>query len=522
MSIASRWEQARRGAYQARIHNLTDNEKWSEALTAVIDFAQWAQGRIDDTEFWLHLTVQATEIVGHLDDSSEYRAFLVHFADPFLGDERTPPPELLEALASISDHADPAVMISVGRWLTDARPKWPLGPYLIAHFTEWLERRNRPDGASITESQGRTAADQFQLAAERAGRAGLEAWRLHARLRQGSHLLITGTDRARGRAILGDIDWTQLQPTEQLWMAVSLASSGHWSDRVRAMDIILDLHRAVANARPRYRRLNPRDLRRAAATIFKLAGLHLPESESRRLDELSQALFRGDDRRQWKNFLQSRRKLSKVAALPLDQSDEVFTLLDKLSAVYPQRWQPTTRRFRILHEAWSGAYASTEAVPSPRRSDARLPIADAISALIAALGNADADLIGDHLRRLVDVLAKVETNGDAGSTRPIALVWPRLFQAGSEVDLDDLKPDLTLLAQRYAAIAPAPSYGWWTLAARLFEAGLDDAAEAIAEQALASDEDGDAALQRYVATRIFQSSIKTHDPQGLRRWIDAL
>ena len=530
MSFASRWENARRRVYEARVRNLVDDEKWESALTAVIDYAQWAQDRIDDPQIWLHLTVTATEIVGHLEDHAEYRAFLVHYAAPFLGDGEQPEAELLDALASIADHAEPTVMVPIGRWLTDARPRWPLGPYLVGHFSSLLDAKNGGARAS-------TVATQFQMAAERADRAELEHWNLHARLRLGSYLLTTGCDRLRGRELLGEIDWTRLDPTEQLWMAVSLASSAQWTDRLRAMDIVLDLHRAVSIARPRYRSLQLRDLRRAASTIFKLAGLHLPEAESRRLEELSEALFRGDDRRQWKNFLQSRRQLSKVASLPLDQSDQVFTLLRKLSSVYPRRWKPATRRFRVLHEAWNGTYEATDSVPSRRHNDARMPIADAIAEIVSTLsGTSDdglnpedrqltddlSDRIEEQIRRLHDAVSELQPDGDGQAARPIALVWPKLLELHPIVDLEDFETQLTGLAKRYAAVAPAPSYGWWALAARLYEAGLDETAQIIASQALVTDENTDQELQEYVASRVLAHAIQEQDTSRARRWIDVL
>ncbi len=521
MSLASRWEDARINYHRGRIRHLIDREKWPQALTAVVDFAQFADGRIDDAELWLEMTIRATEIVAHLDDPAEYRAFLIHFAAPFLEERPDALAEFVEAFAVVADHAEPSVMIEVGRWLADAQPTWPLGPYLVGHFNE---AKTRHDGDRTEFAQ---AAAQFEVVANRAHIAALKAWNLHARLRQGALLLTTGTDRRRGRQILGNLDWTQLFPREQLWMAVSLASSARWSDRLRAMDIVLDLHHAVKSGRPRYRKLKLRDLRRTAATIFKLAGLKLPDAEDRRLGELSETLFSADEARKWTSFLQTRRRLAKVAALPFDQGDQVVGLLTKLSSVYPDRWEPAAKRFQILTSGWNGDYGSTKSVPSPSRHDRRLPIVDAVARLVSLLANptkenADNDLLSDALADLIDSLSSMGPGEDGAAARPVALVWPKLL-AQQRVDLAEHEDELTRLADLHASLAPPPSYGWWPLAAHIYEAELDEAAAKIASQARVSDTPAaDPRLRRYVAARTFRRAVNNRDAAEARKWLDSL
>lgn len=519
MSLASRWEQARLRFHRARIRHLIRENKWSRALTAVIDFAQFAEGRFTDAELWMDLTATATQIVAHLDDPAEYRAFLVHFAAPFLGDEKRARPELVEAFAGLADEADESVMISIGQWMSDARPGWSLGPYLMGHFGEQLAR-TRDDR---TELAG--AAAHFEAVAQRAQREGLDAWSLHGRLRQGALLLTTGIDRRRGRQILGDLDWTGLFPREQLWMAISLASSSRWTDRLRAMDIVLDLEREISRSHPDYRQLDRLDLRRAAAALFKMAGLDLPEAEDRRLEELSETLFAGDERRQWKSFLTTRRQLAKVAGLPFAQNDEVFPLLNRLSSVYPERWKPATQRFRILDAGWRGDYDSMDSVLSRRRRGQRLPIADATADLLSFLAGGDDadDELRDLLEKLCDALSELELGGDNAAARPVALVWPKILDEAPAVDLDGRAPELARLAAHYAPAAPTPSYGWWALAARLYDAGLEDAATPVAERALRSDGGSvDETLRRYVTTRTFRHAVDARDARRARRWLDAL
>lgn len=525
MSLSSRWEKTRIRFFRSRIDNLIDGQQWQRALHAVIDFAQWADGRIDDRRLWLDMTVAATEIVAHLDDPAEYRAFLTHFADPFLGDGHRPHTEVLSAFADIADRVDPSVIIGIGRWLADARPDWPLGPYLIGHFRE-LRHRSGDEPGAIDET-----ATFFRLAAERAERIDDDRWRLHTELRRGALLLSGGSDRQRGRNILGGLDWTGLDATDQLWMALALSGSDRWTDRMRSMDIVLDLHRAVASSRPEASDVRPRRLRATAAAIFRRAGLDLAEPESRRLDELKDALFDGAERNRWNEYLEARRDLSHIADLPFEQFDRVFASLDELANTHPDRWAPVARRFRILASGWSGDYRSTDEVPTVRTTHERLPVADAVARILSFLDDADSRSGGadfevrwrSHLVDLDRALGVVDDQRDGAAARPVALFWSRLVDNSEHLCLDSTEELIASVADHYAALAPAPSYGWWTLAAHLFDAGLDDPALVVARRAKSStDLPGDEPHHRYVANCAFARAVDNRDHHAARQWLEHL
>lgn len=523
MSLRNRWRTTRIRRYRKRIESLIDDGQWAPALTAVIDFAQWAEGNIDDAEVWLDMTISATRIVGHLKDPAEYRAFLTHFADPFLGDEERPRPELLKAFAGISEHVEPAVMRSIGRWLSDARPRWPLGPYLIAHFREI-------DDSSDVDADIDAAATQFGIAAQRAEAIDERHWQLHAELRRGALLLTSGHARRQGRDILGQLNWSELRPEEQLWMAVALANSPQWTDRLRSIDIVLDLYDAVSRARPSHRHLKLRDLRRAASTLFKLAGLNLPEAESRRIAQLSETLFDGPRREKWSDFLEARQRLSELASLPFDESSKAQALLDELSAVHPERWQPATRRFQILEAGYRGTYRANDNTLSANGRDHRLPIADRVAELLDMLAiddasrvEIDSDEVATAIDDLNDVLDGLSVDGDGAAARPVALVWPRLLDVASHLDVDALSSRLTMLARHHTTLAPPPTYGWWNLSAHLYDAAFDDAADVVATTALSADRQrADETLRGEVATRAFERAVENRDTANARRWLDEL
>lgn len=524
--MKQRWYNAKIKRHRRRLDRLIEDGEWSRALTAVIDFAQWADGKITDADVWLEMTVSATRIVAHLDDPAEYRAFLVHFASPFLGDDQRPRRELLGALADIADQVDPTVMMSIGRWLVDARSRWALGPYLVGHFGELAHRQRQLD------EPVRRVAEHFELAARRGEQAGEHRWALHARLRHAALLITSGEDRRTGHEILAQLDWSKLLPVEQLWMVVALAASPYWTDRLRSMDILLDLHRAVSAARPRVRRLTSEDLRRGASTVFRLAGLDLPEAEERRLQQLSDTLFGGDERREWDNFLRSRRRLSDVAGLPFDESEKVVGLLEKLQQVDPDRWQPVMERFRILRAGWLGDYHADRSAPSAHGRSRRLPVTDAIARLLdvlAANGGGDdakqatVEQLEPPLERLLEALEGLQAADDAAAARPVALVWPRLLSVASRLPLPQLEPKLIALARLHTSMGVPPGYGWWTLAAHLYDADLQQVAIIVADCALTAGSEGtDEQLRGYVASRAFRRAVDRQDPAAARRWLDAL
>lgn len=503
MSTLSTWEQARFRFFQARIRHLTQNERWTDALTALIDLAGWLTGRTEDSKTWLELLITATKIASHLDDPAEYRAFLAHFGERFLTTSELPS-NLIRAIASIADEVDQPIMVAVGRWLTDARQGWPLGPYLMAHFAS-------PD------TPPEEIARLFARAENRAARANLPEWGRHARLRRGALLILSGADPAKGRELLHTLDWSALFPTEQLWMAVALSGSAHWADRLRAMDIILDLHQALQSARPLAGDLQLEDLKQAAGAVFQLAGLHLPEAEERRLLQLVGTLFTGAEREQWTSYLQARRELSRICTLPFDQARDANSLLQKLSALYPEKWRAPAQHFGILQAAVTGNFESDHATPAILH-DRRLPVADATAALLQGIKNKRN--IEEGLQYLNQALAELEPDRDSAIARQISLIWAALLDKGSAIDLQPLQPLLIELATHHTELATPPSFGWWLLSAHLFQAELPQVAQIIAERALTTSSDDDTDPYRpFVTHQILKEAIANQDLPTTERWL---
>lgn len=506
MSTLTRWARARYRFFQARIRHLMQNERWTEALTALIDLGGWLQGRTEDSQIWLEQMITATQIAAHLEDPAEYRAFLAHFGEPFLAKQAVPS-ALLSAFASIADQVDPAVMVAVGRWLTDARQRWPLGPYLMAHFAS-------------ADADPTAVARQFARAQERAHRAQLPRWEDHARLRRGSLLILTGADLVQGRALLHGLDWSTLLPAERLWMARALSGSAQWSDRLRAMDIILDLHQDLLSARPKSGEITVEELKEAAAAVFLRAGLHLPEAEERRLTELLHALFTGAERARWTGYLQARRELSRVCALPFDQAQDALAMLQKLSALHPQKWRSTTHHFSILQSGVAGTYKSAPSLLASAE-DSYLPIADATAALLQAIH--DKTEIDSALYRLNQSLSEMDRTLESPITRQITLVWAALLKYQDRNQVLAIEPQLTELARHHTALASPPSFGWWLLSAHLFQAGLTQPGLIIADRALSSSQSEEADPYRaYVARQVLDQAIAKKDVPTTRRWLSEI
>ncbi len=515
MTLTERWSTHRLKVRLTAVRYALHEDKNPElALTALIDTARWCQGRFETPAVWLELILLATEVAIYLDKPGEYHAFLEYFGETGLPDDPRPPRELFDTLQERHRDISPDNLHGVGVWLRDLRPTWPLGPYLIGHALSHRALARHLD-----------AAEAFAQAARRAERAGDDTWAAHCRLRQGSTLLTTGAQVSQGRQILGKLDWSRLGPRDRLWMSVALSSSPRWTDRVRALDILLDLHRAISRARPDHRTLRLTDLRRGAARVFKMAGLTLPEIEAERLEEVSHTFFSGEERQRWLGHLSARQQLSRVASLPMDQAEEVFPLLDKLAAIYPDRWRPAKEGFRVLSRAWTGHHDPTAGTPGPRRRDPRLPVVDGVGRVLALLAphqNTRLQDLLDALATLNNTLSTLKDHDDGADLRPIALIWPRLLESTASPDQPGLPEALATLATHYARNAPPPGYGWWPLAAHLFQAGFPGAATPIAEAALDHAPHRRDSISRFVARSRFQEAVETTDAPTARRWLDAL
>lgn len=521
MSLLRSFHEARFHFLRGRIQHLIDNRHFNRALTEIIDLARWAQQHDVGAQTWIDLLIASTHIVAHLSDPSEYNAFLAHFELPLLGDGPRPHPSFLQALADIEPESDPLVLTEVGRWLQDARPDWASGPYLVGHFLERYLRNRPPDGHH--QQQLQLAADAFQLSQHRAHNTGDILMERHARLRLGAFLITSQLHPAQGRQLLTTLDWTALSPADQLWMALAMAQSHQWADRVRAMDILLDLHRGLSLARPELGGLRELDLRLTASALFKLASIEMPDIEARRLHELTETLFLGSSRTQWSAFLAARKELSQAITLPITQIHEVFPLLDKLAMVYPRRWQSAAQRLHILASALADAYQSTPATPGPHTRNPRIPLTDCIARALVCFSPSPTPEPPTLPQRLLALqtlnehLASLHPHLDSAAARPLAILWPRLLRAGA-----DLEEEITTLAQHHARLGTPPSYGWWLLSAHLYQSDFPRAARIIAERALESTGPNGSDLAIYVARKSFRAAKNAGDLEALRRWVDCI
>ncbi len=503
MSLSQRWQRRRFERFQRRIQKHIDAGQWSRALAGVIDAAQWATDRIADPTLWMDLIVTATSLLPHLDDPAEYRAFLDHFAIPFFGD-RLVAPRWLQALADLSDDVDPASMVTLGRWLADALPDSPLGPYIAAHFRPADHR----DAAATT-------AD-LEEALRRARHLNATPWVDHLQLRLASHLIATGDHRRRGRSLLTSLTWSRLAPRDQLHMALALASCPHWTDRLRAMDILLDIHRARSTAQPGYGDLSDRRLHDTAAAVFKFASLDLPPAESHRLRELIDTLFIPQDRPPWRQFLDARRRLHDLSDHGFDGLPQALDELRPLDD--DPTWTPLFQRLQLLHAGWHRAYPGDDSLPARQRRSQRFPIADAVAQLLHSTDDTTPPPPA-LLTRLADALEALDTSGDGAASRPVALFFARLIEDRPPLTSDHLPP-LTTIASRYARLGPTPSFGWWQLAAHLFAMDQPTLARPFATRALSAPRPDTAdKLYAFVVDSMLQLAISHRDLTIARRWM---
>ncbi|RAL21707.1 hypothetical protein DL240_12700 [Lujinxingia litoralis] len=500
MSLSDRLNQARASYFAARHRHLRERGAWADALASLVDEASWIANHPAPSSRWVEILMEATEIAAHLEDASEYRAFLNFFADHLLGTGEAREQALLDALGELHDLSQPRALEELGSWLAVARHTWPLGPYLKAHGLE-----QRPD------TNLHLVLEALESAARRAEAGAQPRFARHCRMRQAALRLTCGQERHLAYPVLNRLNWAELDLQEQLWMAHALTFSERWIDRVRAIDMLLDLNRL--HARNEAPGITAEMLQESARGLLRRAPLHLHRIEAERLPELLDALVVPDQRAHWQHHLEARQALQSLVDAPLDTAtsiEQARAHLDALYAMEPERWGPAARSFGMLF-----APPSSEASPALASTNviARfyLALTDTLHALDA---HANPGVALDRLNASCAALGEERT-----SLRVLALLWPRLFEHLDRPQLVALADPLEHLAA-YHSLGPTPSYGWWTLAAHQYARGLDASGFLTAERARQEPVHGvDADIFNYVKSKTLKNAASRRDAALSARWL---
>jgi len=385
----------------------------------------------------------------------------------------------------------------LGELLTSYFPALPHGPYAAAHFGELTA--NRSGGVPAVDRRT-DIARQFEIAATRFDDAGDEPSARHCRLRAGACLLVDGTAPAEGRRLLETVPVAQLRAADRLWYAGAMARSPGWLDRVRAADTLLDLAEAVRSAKPEARRLEAEDVRRLTDGLLSTLGPVVHPMERDRLEELLDAVH-GDESSDLRHRLDVQAALENVVASPIDE-----TTRERLAEVGGDALLATCR---ALVDASLG-----HAVPRPDDGDE--PAAWGVVAVLEATRFGDAYAVVEALDELATRVASSRVRRDG--LRPLGLLWPAVL--GDDVVVETAADALADLAAIHAARGPRPSYGWYALAANLFDRRLDRAAAACVRRALLDGEPDDPTTDTALARAVSWAVRNAPEPR-MQWWLEA-
>ncbi|TXD39695.1 hypothetical protein FRC96_06640 [Lujinxingia vulgaris] len=473
MSLRDRFDEARASYFASRQRQLRQRELWADALATLVDEADWLVRRGEASERWPELLVEATEVAANLDDLAEYRAFLHHFGDRLLPEGPGAETRLWDALKPLEDLNHAATLQALGAWLTLARPDSAAGPYLEAHALE--------ESSHLTSGDRLRADQAFALAARRARHSRPHAeddhppLQIHCELRRGALSLNSGLNRSAGQQALGQLNWSALSRTEQLWMAHALTHSERWIDRVRVIDLLLDALRDRPDtvAPPQ----GQEELRAIARELLGNAPLQLHPTERERLPDLIATLFDEAECAHWQRHIEARERLQHLASAPIPKPDtveEATAALDRLALDAPARWRPVAQHAAMLLSPAESLANS----PVPAERD---PLSHFYATLAETLANLAQGHRGEGLLHPLNAAARA-LEDDTGALRALALLWPRLLEQPELTSDEALLPELVDLASQHAR-GPSPSYGWWALAAHLYRVGLPTCALPLAERA---------------------------------------
>ncbi|RVU44169.1 hypothetical protein EA187_11525 [Lujinxingia sediminis] len=509
MSLRDRFDEARASYFASRQRQLRQRGLWTDALDTLVDEADWLSRRAPGSSRWPDLLMEATEVAANLDDLTEYRAFLRHFADHVLPEGPGTDTRLWDALKPLEDLKHAAALEVLGSWLTLARPESATGPYLEGHAIE---------GRHATPDDRRRADQAFALAAHRAELATTqdpaEYGRLqrHCELRRGALSLNTGLDRRATQTPLGHLNWSMFSRAEQLWMAHALTHSERWIDRVRVIDLLLDALRETPDRTASAQ--DPDELRTIARELLSNAPLQLHPAELERLPELIATLFDETECAHWQRHLQARERLQHLVSSPLQKTDaaaEVKATLERLALDAPSRWQPVAQHAAML-------LTRTEHHPDSPVPINRDPLAEYYATLSETLASLDREHPPAGLLGRLNAAARA-LEDDTGALRALALIWPELLEQTSADSRARLLPELLDLASLHAR-GPSPSYGWWALAAHLYRAGLPGCALPFAERAR---QEGSRSAKEdiifYVKSKTLKEAASRRDAALARSWL---
>ncbi|MFU8805823.1 MAG: hypothetical protein ACNA8W_18570 [Bradymonadaceae bacterium] len=422
---------------------------------------------------------------------------------------------LWEAFSRLPTDCPEGPAVDIAEELISLFPRSALGPYISAHFSEKMYGRTR----TWTPDHVRSISARFEKAERLATQSGMERLATHARQRRGVLMLYLGYGRDEGRKILHSVSPAELSPNERLWYAFGMLHSPFWLDRVRSADVLDELAEALNTGPLGYEKTVDVDtLRRTAANLVHLAPLKLEAAEEDRLRALTKTLFAPPLSSSWKALIDVRKELDDLRDAPITRAEEAYPILDTLARSSAGGWADAFAHFTQLATTWNN-HAQTGSLERPIE-EGPFKVGAHITQILDALTTDDRAAIERGLRALRDELRGADNIADPAPLKPIALLWPRLLSIiGSEDRIDTLVEEVAAL---WAAAAPAPSYGWWPLAAHFIKADLPGPARHIARRALGDSPASGTPVEDFVLARVLEHIIEVGEADEMRYWLEVV
>ena len=433
-----------------------------------------------------------------------------------------------------------AMAAALGDLLTRQYSGCALGPYVAAHF------RELSSGAPEKHGLARANATRFAHAAQLAHAAQRPELAAHCQLRQGVCLLLSGEDRAQGRALLRALDVEALHVKETVWYALGMTMSEFWLDRVRAADALDALATQVMEARPgeAARVLTREVIEDLIDFLLARQGFELQPAEEDRLRALITLVHKGSHTgRQKQAALNLLLELQQATHAPLSESEALITQLEERAPGLGKEWMQSARVARALH-----LLVTQEVAPALPRQPPGTHHTLSLRAMeiLAAIKSEDAGRLEQALLQTrKDLSAPAQRAWLPEEFGALAVAWPALIDwlkahkprklRGAQ-RAEELSQEEQSLRERHAFIlevgmgcvsawaraARAPSYGWWPLAAHLIGANMLASAHVVGERALASREVPGEAVRELVCGKVLHWAVSQNNRAAMTRWLEAM
>ena len=504
-ALAGVWATARMAWSVNNVERAIENEEWVRALENLEKIATRIEDESVSQLAWRELLDGAIWLGPRIRNWREIIELLETYAPRGWSDERVGQMPWSAARlfsdfdkAAELDDARPTAL-RLARVLDDDFPRCPIGAYAKGHF-------------SATPAN---QVEQFARAAELFEQLELLELAAHARLRSGAVALLTSNDAAAGRARLKAAREQLADRGDHLWWAVAGSLSEKWLDRVRAADTLLDLYEQQNRGDDEF----PEDLGHAVIWMVGQAPLRLQPTERDRLESLIDIGLPVEARPPMIEQLAGREAMADTLARPASQLRDALDL----------RGEPG----EDPRDAYYHAVASLESPDLYGKPDTdafrdELPVAADVVDILSAIRRDSPGSVATSS----GLLEKTFRDGIDGQAQlgPLALLWPDVLdylaalRDRDEIDTTTVKrttASLSEVARRALPDAPAPSYGWWSLAASFLAAGMNDAGTICTDRAIRTGESVDDELEGEVLSVVLDHVIQSDgDPAELIWWLE--